>query len=182
MVSSLITVDELRTRLQRDLDDDFAAQACELATAQIQALTRQTLLRATHTETVQLTGRTVAGDWVAVATLRQRPVITVTTVSVAGSALAADLWTWRAELGLLCVANAGLQSATVTYTAGYDPVPGDLKAVALQLAAADVANPSGLVSERLGDYAVQYGDRAADIRIAAILARYQPHAGTVRVD
>ena len=47
--------------------------------------------------------------------------------------------------------------AEVGYTAGYDPVPADLKAVVLALAAEEYATPSPVVaSERLGDYQVTY--------------------------
>jgi hypothetical protein len=178
---SLISVEELRIRMQRDIDEATAQQACDLATGQVQSLTRQTLERAEHVEACTLSGRWDGSRWTVATRLRQRPVVTVDTVDVDGVELDPAGWGWDAATGWLTVNDTAVTSCTVTYTAGYDPIPADLKAVALDLAVADVANPAGVASERLGDYSVQFADRSKENRMKAILGRYTPQAGTVRV-
>lgn len=49
------------------------------------------------------------------------------------------------------------QSIKVSFTGGYDTAPAAARAVCLSAAARIVANPSGLVSERIGSYEVRFG-------------------------
>lgn len=178
---SLITPAELATKLQRTIADDVAQQACDLASAQVQALTKQTIVQTAHVEHVELSAQMVDGSWRAVGRLWQRPIVSVDTVTVDGTDLDPAAWWWRPGPDVLIVADPATALATVEYTAGYDPVPGDLKAVALTLAAAEVANPTGVVSESIGDYAVTWSDKATAARIDTILAGYRPRAGTIRL-
>ena len=177
----LITPAELATKLQRTIADDVAQQACDLASAQVQALTKQTLVQASHVEHVELDVLVVDGVMRAVTPLWQRPVVAVDTVTVAGVDLYEDAWWWEPSLDLVVLADATTARATIEYTAGYDPIPGDLKAVALMFAAAEVANPTGVVSESLGDYSVTWSDKATTARIDMILGSYRRRAGTIRL-
>lgn len=176
----LITPDELRTKLQRDLDEAVAQQACDLASAQVQTLTRQTLIAAEHVEHCELVARLWRRQLRPTTRLSQRPVTAVTTVTVDGAELDTALWDWDEASGLLAVTTDS-DRATVEYAAGWDPIPADLKAAALHFAAAEVSNPTGIVSERIGDYSVTFGDTATGNAIKTILDGYRRKAGTVRV-
>ncbi|MFC4333866.1 hypothetical protein [Salininema proteolyticum] len=48
------------------------------------------------------------------------------------------------------------QSIEVVYTAGWAPVPLSLRRIAWRLAATQAVNPTGVESERIGDYQVKY--------------------------
>ncbi|MFD8556628.1 hypothetical protein ACFV1N_04955 [Streptosporangium canum] len=48
------------------------------------------------------------------------------------------------------------QSIEVTYTAGWDPIPDDVRNICLRLARAGWDNPAGLEAERLGDWNAKY--------------------------
>lgn len=176
----LITPDELRTKLGRDIDEEQAQQACDIASAQVQTITKQTLVQSDHVEAVELVPRMFRGQLLPTARLHQRPVQTVNGVTVDGAELQPTLWQWDPVAGLLAV-HVDTDRATVDYTAGWHPLPADLKGAALHLAAAEVSNPTGIVSERLGDYQVTWSETAADKRVRDILAGYRAGAGTVRV-
>lgn len=48
------------------------------------------------------------------------------------------------------------RAVEVAYTAGWDPIPDDVRSICLRLAQAGWANPIGLESERLGDWSAKW--------------------------
>lgn len=195
----LVTVEELETRLGTTLDPDAAAQAVTLATALVTGYTGQGLMSQTYTHTLTAAyGLTITSvipsttrfdDYsglIGVITLPQRPVVSVSTVVADGVTLTSGQWFYdhaRAELQLQ---DPDVDLVTVTYTAGYDVIPADLKAVALSLAVDEINNPRGLASERLADYSVTYGAGSSgdasglSARHRIILDRYRGGASTIR--
>ncbi|MFK8844681.1 hypothetical protein [Streptomyces sp. Ac-502] len=129
-----------------------------------------------------------------VVTLPQRPVEEVATVVVNGTATSnwwldgSDLlvraWTWDHP-----PAAHQPPRVTVTYTHGWDPVPGDVTAIAMQAANRVMVNPSQLRSETVGGEAVTYliptTGEALGVLLSRtemrVLDRYRRTAGTVRV-
>lgn len=57
----------------------------------------------------------------------------------------------------ICYWTPLMRGLRVSYSAGFATVPESLRAVALAIAARGLSNPLGVLSERIGDYQVQYG-------------------------
>ena len=78
---------------------------------------------------------------------------------------------------------------TVTYTHGWDEVPGDIAAIVLQAANRVIVNPSGIRSETVGGESVTYLIPAAGEYLGVLLSRteekvldrYRRTAGTVNL-
>lgn len=57
----------------------------------------------------------------------------------------------------ICYWTPRVQALRVSYSSGFATVPDSLRAVCLAIAARGLSNPLGVLSERIGDYQVQYG-------------------------
>lgn len=192
---ALVTVEELAAKMRATLDEASAAQAVAAACATAQTLTGQTLESADHSEMVEVEivirppimsrgqgNFDCFGRYVGRVSLGQRPVTAVDSVVGDGLAVVEPSWWWDGRAPYVWLADPGIRMAEVGYTAGYDPVPADLKAVVLALAAEEYATPSPVVaSERLGDYQVTYkADAALSKRMSDVLRRYGRAVSSVR--
>ena len=146
---TLIDRDELATWLQVDIPEAVADQACEMASGIISGYTHQHIASADHVHTL-LVAPSGAVD------LPQRPVTAVDRVTVDGDEV--EGWTWDGvSPQIRFTPTVAGPSVVVEYTAGWDPVPSVVKAVALALAGRSVSNRRGVRSEQLGDYQVTFG-------------------------
>lgn len=177
MADMLVTVSELASFLQKDLDTASATLAIEIATGLVQGAAEQRIVRvADETVTLDLDEHD-CGLWL---NLPERPVVSVGTVLVGATAVTD--FTSQLRRGRLFRAY-GWRSATlpywnapstvtVTYTHGY--ATGDQKlqvarAATLALAAVAHENSTGVTSEQIDDYAVRYEAAAARLEAAAAL-------------
>lgn len=195
---ALITPDDLALRLGGTLEQDRAQLACDLASAVVQSITGQNIVRAEHVSTLPVLFGTLpriqwptghqCESWptiVGVVDLPQRPVTDVANVAAWGVDLAATAWWWDGLSPSLYVEDPEVVTATVTYTAGYLPVPDEVKAAALALASDEYVNPSGVTQETIGSYSVTYGATGGPGQAGAIrtiLARYSIRADSIRLD
>lgn len=180
---ALFELTDLAGYLQSDLDTATATICRDIAAGVIAGYTRQRIEEADHTHTVEVSPGLVA-------TLPQRPVTAVDTVTVDGVQLADDGWSWDGIGPWLVLAEPPTTTwtATVAYTAGYATVPADVRAVALAAAGRAYSNSLGVRSEAIDDYSVTYaggGDTIATVGLlpaeAAILDRYRAMVAAVRL-
>lgn len=194
----LATVADLGTLLGRTFTTTEEAQAQSLldqASSIVRGYLRQDITRASTTDTFTMRRadpllRRCGG----VVTLPQRPVVDVTEVKVNGT-VTQDWWLdgvdlllrtapWQAPPG----ANQPPQ-VTVTYTHGWDPVPGDIAAIVMQAANRVLVNPSQIRSEAVGGESTTYLIPATGEALGVLLSRtemrvldrYRRTAGSVRV-
>lgn len=138
--SELVTLDDLAAYLQQSFTGDLATSAqaaCEQATATVRGWCRQVITRATHTESV--TVRT--GDAVDHVILHERPVVSVTSVTVDGVELASG---WTLARQIVTLDRDAYTSVAVVYEAGREPgdaLLGVARSVAVRLAARLYQNP-----------------------------------------
>lgn len=166
-MESLASVPELELHLGRTFAGDepeAAEQALKLATAVIQAHTGQHFFPATTAQTFHHPANfTVFGG---VLVLRQRPVVAVTSIVVDGTVF--PDFTFDPASGVVHVDRAPedihtlawTRQVVVTYDHGYTAIPGQLKAVCLDLARQEFDNPSGYSSITIGDFSASYGRSA----------------------
>lgn len=140
------TVSELAIWLQRDLEDDdpSAMMALEVATAAMRAEARQTITRIDDDPVV------LRGNWRGELWLPERPVLDITSVQIANGAvdetwdwsgteiLAETAYTWDG-MGLVTRAGGGWwggdrATVLVTYSHGYETIPGEIRGLCLQIA------------------------------------------------
>lgn len=177
------TVDELAVWMGRDpasLDATETARATlllESATGAIDTAVEQPLTQSTDTITVPGTGTTqlVLPRW---------PVTSVTSVEVTEGGTVTALtegesgYAWARE-GIL-TRRGGVWPACpgdvveVVYTAGWAPIPADVRAACLALAAARWPNPAGVQSEQLGDHRIQWAPGQEPPEVAR-LGYYRAH-------
>ena len=172
-----ITQTEIEYHLQKDFGNTPDAVVAYLI-EKAEAVVAKYLGSAVEKETV--TDEVYDGTSMPTLWLRSRPVIAITSVTELGTALSAGTGYLIYENGRLVRMSGEYtkstwawqpQSVTVTYEAGYDPVPADIGHVATGLAgrmfeqgAANAAiSTPGVNLERIGDYMAQYDiDRALD--------------------
>lgn len=186
MADQLATPEDLAALLQQDLDRSTAELLLECATAIVQQACGQRIMRATST--IILAG--THERWLY---LPQRPVVSVATVTLAGTELAAEdwqlsgHWLYRAN-GWIDVGTA-LSVVEVEYTHGYDEGDQRLqlaRAATLALAAGPYHNPTGSTREQIGDYSVAYEATAARLDASphlrlALMREYGTPASTISV-
>ena len=182
---SFASITELQNHLQRTFavgrETDAATQALELATGLIQHYTGQQLFPGTSTETFPAPlNFTVLGG---VVVLRQRPVTTVTSVTIDGEA--AD-FTVDGAAGIVWIKRTVPLAETtrhpeisVTYNHGFNPIPAELKAVCLEVARQVVDNPKGFVQMSVGDVSGSYGSVSAGVGLA-LSARHEQMLASLR--
>jgi hypothetical protein len=194
MADQLASPEDLASLLQRsDLDLSTATLLVEIGTAVVQAEVRQRIVEVT--ETTSILGTT--DSWL---DLPERPVTTVTTVELDGTALTVGVpgsggTTYRVN-GSRLWRGDGWQvycgepsTVEVTYTHGY--ATGVQK---LQLARGAVLgiirdwydNPSAVTSEKIDDYAATYSALAARLEASthlrnALRRQYGRRGGLVRI-
>lgn len=117
--------------------------------------------------------------------LSRLPIMAVTTVTLNGEPLDATQYSVEPEAGLLVRSSAGLSRrweprslVVVEYTAGFDPLPADLKAACLRLIEADWTqrgkDPS-LKSISIGSIGLTYFGAAAAPGIASVADLLSPY-------
>lgn len=194
MADMLVTVPELASFLQKDVDTASATLAIEIATGLVQSAAEQRIVQVVNDTVVLDLDQYDGGTWLP---LPERPVTAVGAVLV-GATTVTDFTAQlrRARLYRACGwRSATLPSwstpstVTVTYSHGY--AVGNQK---LQLARATVftlaglayENPNGATSEQVDDYAVRY--EAAAVRLEsspalkeALRRQYGRPAGSVQL-
>lgn len=180
VLPSLATVADLATMLGRTFTPTQEAQAQSLldqASSIVRAYARLDISRATTTDTFTMRRadplRYGGGGLV---TLPQRPVESVTAVEVDGVATT-DWWLDGNEVKVRAWSWAESPAAhqppqvEVTYTHGWDPVPGDIVAIVLQAANRVIVNPSGIRSEAVGGISTTYLIPATGENLGVLLSR-----------
>lgn len=194
----LATVADLATLLGRSFTPEQELQAQALldqASSVVRSYVRQDITRSTSTDTFTMRrADAVLHRCAGVVTLPQRPVVDIDTVLIDGTAtqdwwqdgndLLLRSWTWDRPP----TAHRPPQ-VTVTYTHGFDEVPGDIKAIVLQAANRVIVNPSGIRSETVGGESVTYLIPAVGEYLGVLLSRteqkvldrYRRTAGSVNL-
>ncbi|MEG8275772.1 hypothetical protein [Streptomyces sp. AHA2] len=194
----LATVADLATLLGRTFTPGQELQAQALldqASSVVRSYVRQDITRATTTDTFTMRrADAVLHRCAGVVTLPQRPVVDIDTVLIDGTAtqdwwqdgndLLLRSWTWDRP-----PAAHRPPQVTVTYTHGFDEVPGDIKAIVLQAANRVIVNPSGIRSETVGGESVTYLIPAVGEYLGVLLSRteqrvldrYRRTAGSVNL-
>jgi hypothetical protein len=165
-MADLFTLDELDDHTQSTIAVDVATLARTRATAVIENYCRTTFTgTSTATEVLRVKDGFVR--------LPRRPVNSITSVKVigtdgtAGAAITGwafdgidrvDVRGWsRTIINLAAdLADGVTDTVQVVWVYGYATVPADVKAVALEVAGMQVANPQGLRQETVGGYSVTY--------------------------
>lgn len=198
VLPSLASVADLAVMLGRTLTPAQEAQAQALldqASSVVRAYVRLDISRATTTDVFTMRrADPLRHGCGGVVTLPQRPVVAVTAVEVDGAAV--QDW-WLEGDQLLVRAWSWAQppavhqppQVDVTYTHGWDPVPGDLAAIVLQAANRVIVNPSGIRSETVGGISTTYLIPATGENLGVLLSRtemrvldrYRRTAASVRV-
>lgn len=163
-MAGFFTRAELASWIQQDVDNSTADLLIEGSAAVIRREVRQTLdLVVGDTVTIK------AHDGITLV-LPQRPVVAVTSVTLAGVLLPgtdyefdADTgrlrWIWRKATTVIpAVYRCWPEGAdvVVVYTHGYATIPADIKDLALELSQTVYTNPNQVTSETLRDYSVTY--------------------------
>lgn len=202
---SLVTVADLATTLGRTFTGAEEAQAQALldqASSVVRSYLRLDVTRATTTDTFRM------GRWDrqfmaspfdcqpgGQVVLPQRPVVEVSEVKVDGTATSD--W-WLDDVSLLLrsapwpLPPVGNQPprVTVTYTHGWEPVPGDIAAIVRQAVGRALIDPSGMVKgETVGGESTQYMVPSSGEPLGILLSkteqrvldRYRRRSGSVRV-
>lgn len=195
---ALATVADLATLLGRTFTPEQELQAQALldqASSVVRSYVRQDITRATTTDTFTMRrADPVLHRCAGAVTLPQRPVVDIDSVKVNGIATT-DWWQDGNDLLLRSAvwdqppaANRPPQ-VTVTYTHGWDEVPGDIAAIVLQAANRVIVNPSGIRSETVGGESVTYLIPAVGEYLGVLLSRteqrvldrYRRTAGSVNL-
>jgi hypothetical protein len=195
VADQLATPSDLASLLQKDVDTASATLAIEVCTAVVQAA-------ADGQRIIQVVGdtATVTGTTEQYLRLPQWPVTAVSLVTLDGTALTAGVpgsgaSTYRL-VGDRLYRGSGWQTycgepsaVSFTFTHGY--ATGDQRlqlgrGAALSLGRGLFENPSGVVSEKIDDYAVAYAAASAALDAspalkAAIRKQYGPRARMVRI-
>jgi len=195
MADQLATPESLASLLQQDLDASTANLVIEAATAAVQAAVGgQRLIEVEDDEFVMMGNLSV---WLV---LPQRPVSAVDDLTIDGSAIAfGGDCKWIAGMDRIW-RRCGWQTCRDTpseiggvYSHGYPDGAQDLelaRGATLSIAKAMYANPAGVASEKIDDYAVSFAkavdEASAQLDASPFLGRalrkmYGQRAGLVRI-
>ncbi|GGV91590.1 hypothetical protein [Streptomyces massasporeus] len=195
---ALATVADLATLLGRTFTPEQELQAQALldqASSIVRSYVRLDITRATTTDTFTMRrADPVLHRCAGAVTLPQRPVVDITSVKV-NDVETAEWWQDGNDLLLRSAAWDRPPAAhrapqvTVTYTHGWDEVPGDIRAIVLQAANRVIVNPSGIRSETVGGESVTYLIPAVGEYLGVLLSRteqkvldrYRRTAGSVNL-
>lgn len=185
-MADLITTAELTAAVPSLATRSDLAALVSAASQAVERYCGRTFERATLTETHD--GRNRSRLW-----LRRRPIVSVASVTINGTALdntTSDAWVFHPATGELRRGNGheaeqfaawfpwGLQNIVVTYTGGYNPIPADVKHATILWARhlADAAQTGGMIaSESIGDYSYSLGPGAQQAASAAALELLAPY-------
>lgn len=162
---------DLATYLRRDVDTASAEMLLGQASAEIRGICGWDIDAATQTVTLDSDGGRLLF-------LPAMQVSDVTAVLANDTTLPVGSYTWSA-LGMLARRDgacwpSGLRVVTVTFTAGYDPVPASVQRLCLRMAAAGLAHPDGASAVRLGSLSLTYGHSGSDDEDPdVVLTRYR---------
>ncbi|MFI6491217.1 hypothetical protein [Streptomyces sp. NPDC050564] len=198
VLPSLVTVADFAARLGRTFTPEQELQAQALlddASSVVRAYVRQDITQVETTDTFTMRrADPVLHRCGGMVTLPQRPVVDIASVSINGT-VTYDWWQDGNEVALRDwpwvrpPAAHRPPQVTVTYTHGWDPVPGDITAIVMQAANRVMVNPSGIRSETVGGESVTYLIPATGENLGVLLSRteqkvldrYRRTAGTVQV-
>lgn len=197
VLPSLVTVADLAAVLGRTFSAAEEAQAQALldqASSVVRAYVRQDITQATTTDTFTMRRPDLPYGCGGEVMLPQRPLQQVTRVEV-DSVLTEDWWLDGDRLLLRTGTWAWPPDVhqppqvEVTYTHGWDPVPGDIAAIVMQAANRSLVNPSQVRSETVGGesttYLIPTTGEALGVLLSRtemrVLDRYRRTAGSVRV-
>lgn len=154
-MAAFATHQDLAARLGVTLTEDEQTRATALiavASGMIQSAARQRI------ERVEDDTLTIRGSRSSTILLPERPVVSVVSVTLAGTALATD--TWRFEDDDTLVRRAGFgydrDELVVVYTHGFEPIPDAIKGVCLEAVVRVWVNPGSAVQERIGSESTTY--------------------------
>lgn len=171
------SVDDLADRLQTDFDTEDRVRAHRLiehATGMVQHAARQRFELVTDDEI----GLMPTGTRLLL--LPELPVVDITSVNAVGS-LDEESYTFTRS-GLL-YHNTGRWNTvtTVVYTHGYDPIPDDVAAMVVDIAARAWQNPRSVLSEQIGTYSARYPNNRTGLSLLEdelnLLHQYRPAPG-----
>lgn len=193
----LATAADLATRLGRTFTPEEEARAQALlddASGVVRAYLRLDVSRLTTTDT--FTVRAADRQYLEApfearrgqVMLPQRPIVEVSEVAVNGT----PTDDWQLDDNRLLLRSApwtGRSTVRVTYTHGWDPVPGDIKAIVMQAANRALVNPEQIRSENVGGesttYLIPTTGEALGVLLSRteqrVLDRYRRTSGTVRI-
>lgn len=185
MADMLITLEELASYLQEDVDTATATLAIETATALVQAATSQRLIYVADDVITLYLDEYDTSHWLE---LPELPVSAVGPVQI-GTLPVTDwvtdlsrgrlyrLWTWRSRIVYPSVWAP--TQVTITYTHGWQAGARELefaRSACLVAAAGVYSNPGVALREQIDDYAVQYAATAPAVLgpdvVAALRKRY----------
>lgn len=164
----LVTLEELASYLQEDVDTATATLAIEIATGVVQAATSQRLIYVADDPFTIYVDEYDTGHWL---DLPELPVTAASGFMIGATAVAdvtLDLSRGRAyrrcgwRSSIVYPWNAP-STVTGIYSHGYQPGDQALqlaRQVTLALAAAAYGNPGGATREQIDDYAIQYAETA----------------------
>jgi hypothetical protein len=176
---AFVTPEELASFMQSDLDRATAELAVDMATAYVQNIVGQRITQGTSNVTLYVTdpGATTVR-------LPQWPATDVTEVTIGGGAAVTDFTVLPTGLYRANGFTTGQTYSnapvpvTVAYTHGYDPIPDDIKAATLYVAAQMYGNPSGATSVAIDDYRESRSDNASrDLLPAAMVEQLKASYG-----
>lgn len=187
------TETELEAYTGTSIATDRAVLLLDLATGAIQAYTGQTITYvASHS-------MTLPGNFGHELVLPERPVTSVTSVTLGDTLLVADVdYVWNGQDRLLRGTKVdGILSVngpdwlingwgdwggpgaevTVVHGHGFQVIPNDIKGVCLALAARSLSSPDGVNSETIGSYSASYSRSGGAVSLLAeersLLDRYR---------
>lgn len=170
----LATVDDLAVFTGREIDGGQAAAMLDQASAMVRSFCGWDIFPVQTNVAV-----TVDGSGASVQPLPTARLLAVSAVVEDGTDvdLAYVAWSQAGYLtrpGWGCRWTCAERGITATITHGYDTVPADVQAVVLGVVARATANPSGLLREQVGPFAVTYSQPTAGFPASGGLA-VMPH-------
>jgi hypothetical protein len=159
-VTQFATADELREHLGAEsfttAETTRANGLLIRASGLVQGAVRQTI------ELVEDDEIHLRGSRESTILLPQRPVLDVTSVVLDGEVIpSSDFYVEDDSIVRRCGWGHPRMLLVVTYSHGWDPIPDAIKAVVLGMVARVWPNPSGVMSERLGQAQVTYSQGPA---------------------
>ncbi|MDX2802381.1 hypothetical protein [Streptomyces scabiei] len=173
---SLATVAELETWLQvapGAAPQDAAQLALDVASRLVRGEARCPFTKRTSTASLAIVDGAITPAG---------PVISVTSVTVAGEELTSSQW--DLEDGIVSLTWDALRDcprrATVVWEHGYDPVPADVKGIVLDAVARAIVNPRYLRQESTGQRSLTFATESFTVSLSQLevdkLQRYRPGA------
>lgn len=167
-MTPLVTVDELATYLQRDLDRSSADLAVQGASGIVRGYCGWNIARTVETLTVDANG----GGSVNLPTLKLND---ITEIRLDGAVLdVADYgWGTNGVLVAHCRWPVGLRRIAADVDHGYDPVPDEIRIVCCAIAGRIYSNPENLLQRTAGQSSQMFRESGFSELEARLIARYR---------